>query len=369
MGRALSGRTLFVGRRHAGHRADHGRLRSARWRSPASLLNFAGDPARRARRPGCARQPGLLPIWSVGRGGAGGRARVSTLHLLERLRCRRVPRSRSAISHLSPGSFGGAALAGVLALALWIIGHPEHLARGRPATRLVPGRGPLARASSRCRPPRRLTAVQASRYIFSSGAGRRARCSGRRVAGGSGDRRGTGERGATMPVAGWWRRSSRGTVPGRWPRSSCLTPTPTTWAACRRVLGRVPAVGAVIEPGAPVRRSALPGALLDPASMQPDRLASRPGRRALHARRRALHGPAPSTRAGPDGARTSTRTRWCCWWSTASSRRCSPATPAFRRRRGFGELGPVDLLKVGHHGSRRQHRRAAGSTRFARRPR
>ena len=62
-----------------------------------------------------------------------------------------------------------------------------------------------------------------------------------------------------------------------------------------------------------------------------------------------LH-PTPAWRAG---ARTSTRTRWSCWWSTATFRRCSQATPASRPRRTWqGHLRHVDLLKVGHHGSR-----------------
>ena len=56
---------------------------------------------------------------------------------------------------------------------------------------------------------------------------------------------------------------------------------------------------------------------------------------------------------GPGGARTSTRTRWFCWSSTATSRRCSRATPVFPPRRPCGARSrPVDLLKVGHHGSR-----------------
>ena len=90
------------------------------------------------------------------------------------------------------------------------------------------------------------------------------------------------------------------------------------------VLDRFPA-GLVLEPGATGRRSAV-------YRVSPARPAGSPGTR------RAEASASPSTacasrcsipsRLGPGGARTSTRTRWSSWWSTA-------LPGALRRRRGI----------------------------------
>ena len=156
-----------------------------------------------------------------------------------------------------------------------------------------------------------------------------------------------------MRDAGWWRRFSRGAgvrTGGR--RRSSPTRTPITSAVFPRVLRTVRA-RAGGRTGDPVPRSAylgVPGPRWTEQGIawHPGRAGERfrldgvtftilhPGRHVDAVGRGHQRGLAGS----PGGVRR-------------ASRRCSPATPAFPRRKSLGgQLGPVDLLKVGHHGSR-----------------
>ena len=157
---------------------------------------------------------------------------------------------------------------------------------------------------------------------------------------------------ARTPGDGWWRRSwqrqgarslaARGRLPR--PRRSSRRPAVRAGAGSRRDSSSSPARD-VADP----RYTGF----LDRLLADGDPVAPGACGRAVHARRRPRSRCCIPRRAGRDGARTSTRTRWCCWSSTATSRRSSPATPAFPPKRPCAaRLRRVDLLKVGHHGSR-----------------
>ena len=155
---------------------------------------------------------------------------------------------------------------------------------------------------------------------------------------------------ARTPDAGWWRRFSRGVECGSWPPCSSPTPTPTISAVCPRCCGR-----------------SRPGLVVEPATFYPDplylgflrllaeeRIAWHPGRAGECFRLDGvsftiLHPGAHWTRWGEDINEDSLvlLVEYGDFQALFAGDAGFPAEEALR-----SQLGPVDLLKVGHHGSR-----------------
>ena len=232
-GRASWRRTRVVGRRHPRHRADHRRLLGS-----VALAGVAAQLSRRSRSPRSpsrACSPACCCCRSGPRagGGAGGR-RGSRAPPARALRCGGRRASRRTF-----GAEPGPSTA-VLPWAgrCW----PRAVDHGRRNTLREAGAATRAGASSRSsgcaccsvqRLRRRLTGVEASRYIFSMWGRATAHCirtpGGRWLVVDAGPASGRDDAGRRVVAPFLERHGVR-----RWPRSSSLTPTPTTWEACRR---------------------------------------------------------------------------------------------------------------------------------------
>ena len=226
-----------------------------------------------------------------------------------------------------------ATLPWVLALmaGLWVDQRRTRRRRecARRAGWAVDGRA-LVRAGPRSAALARLTATEASTLHFldvGQGDAAAIRTPGGTLGAGGcrARRRGGGCRaasgGAVPAAAGGPVAGARGRLPR--PRRSPRRPSVGDGAGSHRPRRRArrrrfrPAVYRVSRAPSDRRRAVAPGAR----------------RGAIHARRRPVHGAASRRPAGRTGARTSTRIRSCCWWSTATFRRCSPGTPDSPRSR------------------------------------
>ena len=344
----------LVGRRHAGDRADHrlgARARSRRSAIAAQLRRHPDRGGRGARRAG---EPAALP----------GRARRSPrpfaagaglmLHLLEL-----VAAARRGGARRSPAARAGQLAAprsrGLAGAGVGPLGHGRRATRWReaaPAGRLGASRRCCGSALVRAPLLGAADGGPGLDVTFSGRrAGRRGRAPHARPATGCWWMPGPRARARTRGAASW-RRSSSGRAPGRWRSRSSPTPTPITSAACPAVMARL-RTGLVIEPGARRGRPAV-------------HRVSRAARR----RRRAV---APGARGRAVRARRRPRSRCCIptpgWARLGRGRQRGLARAAGRvrrlpgalrgrrrlprrSRRWRGRLRRVDLLKVGHHGSR-----------------
>ena len=297
-------------------------------------LNFAAIPIAAVAVPGVLASLLLYPVVAPPRAAVRGRRRLDAAPARAR---RPAGRRRARRAPAARGRRRRRRLPWVLALGLGL--WSRRRARPCPRRRAGPGgRSPAAVGCARSAPV--VGAADGDwgprRYIFStSGRGTR-RPSGPPPATGCWWMPGPRAKGPTL-AAGRRAVSSAPRARGRSPSPSSPTPTPTIWAACPPCIARLRGGtgGRARRATSPIRGT--PGFSIGCGRRHA--VASRAYGRAFAldgVRFTVLH-PTPGW---PSGTRTSTRTRSCCWWSTAISRRCSRATRAFPRNRpwrgGFG---------------------------------